>query len=68
MPSADVLLTLLHVTLWRFFGFVAQMLLVSEGGKKLWIVKLRVALSLAGQEYTFVQVWKSSHFATGMKH
>jgi hypothetical protein len=44
------------------------MLLVFEGCKKLWIVKLRVTLSLAGQEYTFVQVRKSSHFAAGMEH
>jgi hypothetical protein len=66
-PSSGVLLPLFFVGRRQRLGLVAQVLLVPQTGKKLGIKKLRVTLTLTGEQYTLVQIRKSSDFAAGME-
>lgn len=50
----------MQVVLRDRLWFVAQVLLVSQGGKELRIEKIRVRFLLRSEEYTFVQIGKAT--------
>jgi plasmid maintenance system antidote protein VapI len=53
---------LFDIRLGKRLGLIAQVLLHLQRGKELWVVILRITLLLAGQQYTPVQIIKSSDF------